>query len=146
MSNYVLLMILNKKSDYKNSKLRNYRRNYRLGHYAEILAAVILFVKGYHILRRRYKSPVGEIDLIARKGACLVFVEVKARQDEISGLYSVSDKAKSRIARAAEHFMMRSPQNISWYNLDKKALDEIRFDVMIVMPWRIRHIKNAWMV
>jgi putative endonuclease len=55
------------------------RAGYRQGLRAETIAALFLRLKGYRILARRFTSPVGEIDLVARRGTSLVFVEVKAR-------------------------------------------------------------------
>ena len=52
----------------------------RRGRLAEAKAAMLLRLKGYRISDRRWKSPAGEIDLIARRGSAVAFVEVKAQQ------------------------------------------------------------------
>lgn len=55
------------------------QKAYRRGHSAERLAAVALMLKGYRIIGRRYRTKLGEIDLIARRGDIVLMVEVKAR-------------------------------------------------------------------
>lgn len=82
-------------------------RNYRKGLWAECQAAVYLWCKGYRILAWRYKTPLGEIDLVVRKKSVLVFVEVKARKERLVGLDAVSTQSWQRIARAASHFHKR---------------------------------------
>jgi hypothetical protein len=60
--------------------MRQDRRSaYRRGHFAEFAAAALLCLKGYRLLARRYRTPLGEIDLIAKRGRLVAFVEVKAR-------------------------------------------------------------------
>ena len=56
-------------------------RAYRHGLFAETVAALLLRLKGHRIVARRYKTPVGEIDLVALKGKRLAFVEVKRREE-----------------------------------------------------------------
>ncbi len=84
----------------------------------------------------RYKTPVGEIDIIGLRGKTLVFVEVKHRQKQQEALYAVHKKNQSRVTKAAILYLQRNPK------YDKK---DIRFDVIITAPakWP-RHIKNAW--
>jgi putative endonuclease len=60
---------------------KNKVKAYKLGHFAEFLAVIFLFLKGYSILQRRYRSPFGEIDLIAKRGQTMIFCEVKARKN-----------------------------------------------------------------
>lgn len=103
---------------------------------AERLAAFRLFLAGYRLLARRYRTRMGEVDLIARRGAVLVFVEVKRRDELAAGLEAVTPRAQMRIRRAAELFLMRNPA------LAGLAL---RFDVIVVTPWAWpRHIVDAW--
>jgi putative endonuclease len=112
------------------------RAAYRRGHAGERLAALRLLLTGYRILARRYRTKVGEIDLIARRGDVIAFVEVKRRNRLVTGLEAVTPQAQLRIRRAAEHYIMRNP-----------ALAErmLRFDVMVVTPWAWpRHIVDAW--
>jgi len=112
------------------------RAAYRRGHAGERLAALRLLLTGYRILARRYRTKVGEIDLIARRGDVVAFIEVKRRPVLTLGLEAVTPQAQLRIRRAAELFLMRNP-----------ALAErvLRFDVMVVTPWAWpRHIVDAW--
>ncbi|MBT5073867.1 MAG: YraN family protein [Kordiimonadaceae bacterium] len=115
---------------------------YRLGHYAEYLAVIVLSIKGYAIKERRYRSPLGEIDIIAKKGRTTIFCEVKARKDYVTAVESLSEKQRQRISRSAEYYMSHLKMN----NANNKIENEIyRCDMILVMPWRWPvHIKNAW--
>ncbi len=109
---------------------------YRSGLRAEWIAAWYLRLRGYRILKSRYKTPAGEIDLIARKGACLVFVEVKFRPGQDQALEAVSQHSRRRIERAALLFLAEQ-------NMPMAA--EMRFDVIAVTSlFSIRHLDNAW--
>ena len=109
---------------------------FRTGISAESRAAAFLIAKGFRILARRWKSPVGEIDIIARRRSLLVFVEVKARERLDDAAWSVTDCQRLRIAAAAEAWLAR--------NIDDRIRD-IRFDAMLVAPGRIpRHIPAAF--
>jgi len=118
------------------ARARRRRAAYRRGHAGERLAALRLMLTGYRILARRYRTKVGEIDLIARRGKVVAFIEVKRRHALAAGLEAVTPQARLRIRRAAEAYIMRNP-----------ALAErvLRFDVMVVTPWAWpRHIVDAW--
>jgi putative endonuclease len=80
---------------------------FRTGISAESRAAAFLVAKGFRILARRWKSPVGEIDIIARRRTLLVFVEVKARERFDDAAWSVTDRQRLRIAAAAEAWLAR---------------------------------------
>jgi putative endonuclease len=109
---------------------------FRLGLSAESRAAMFLIAKGYRIAARRWKTPFGEIDIVARRRRALVFVEVKARADADEAAAAVTDRAKRRIVAAAELWLAHRPDD---------AQCEIRFDVMLVTPGRIpKHIANAF--
>lgn len=114
---------------------------YTRGLIAEIYAMLYLMCKGYRIVSWRYKTPVGEVDIIARRGKTLAFVEVKLRKSLDDGLYAITPKMKSRITRAASHFMARnmSGQGAGGYTLQP------RFDVVVVAGLRLRHLDNAWL-
>ncbi len=119
----------------KPARLRR-QAAYRRGHAGERLAAFRLMLAGYRILARRYRTKVGEIDLIARRGDVVAFVEVKRRAELSIGLESVTPQARLRIRRAAELFIRRNPA------LSERAL---RFDVIVITPWSWpRHITDAW--
>ena len=78
---------------------------YRRGHLAEWMAAILLMLHGYRILSRRHRTPFGEVDIIARRGRRLAFVEVKRRPTLEAARQSFSPSQGERIGRAAEHFM-----------------------------------------
>jgi putative endonuclease len=109
---------------------------FRTGISAESRAAALLIVKGFRILARRWRSPVGEIDIIARRRSLLVFVEVKARETLDDAAWSVTERQRGRIIAAAEAWLAQ--------NADDRIHD-IRFDAMLVAPGRIpRHIPAAF--
>ncbi len=109
---------------------------FRTGLSAESRAAALLIAKGFRILARRWKSPAGEIDIVARRRGLLVFVEVKARERLDDAAWSVTGRQRARIAAAAEAWL-------ATYG-DAKIRD-IRFDAMLVAPGRIpQHIPAAF--
>ena len=117
-------------------KLARKRRSERKGHRAEWLAALALMLKGYRIVSMRYRTPVGEIDIVARKRDLIAFVEVKARKDLAAGVDAVSYPAQRRIAAAAELFIsrQRDSASLSW-----------RHDVIVVSPWKWpQHLEDAF--
>jgi putative endonuclease len=103
---------------------------------AESRAALLLIAKAYRILARRWKTPFGEIDIVARRRGVLVFVEVKARGSIDGAVEAVTEKTKRRVIAAAELWLARHPQY---------ANGAIRFDVIVVTPGKMpRHIVNAF--
>ena len=103
---------------------------------AESRAAAYLVAKGYRIVARRWRSPVGEIDIVARRRRLLVFVEVKARERLDDAAWSVTERQQARIVAAAETWLARYP--------DERIAD-IRFDAILVAPGRLpRHIPAAF--
>ena len=78
---------------------------FRLGLSAESRAAAFLIAKGFRIVARRWRSPVGEIDIVARRRSLLVFVEVKARDTLDDAAESVTPQQKRRICAAAEAWL-----------------------------------------
>jgi putative endonuclease len=106
------------------------------GRWAESLAAWSLRLRGYRIVARRFRTPQGEIDLVARRGRLLAFVEVKARGELDQALLALSPRQRQRHARAAELFLARHPD---------LAGHTLRFDLVAVRPWRLpRHLVDAW--
>jgi putative endonuclease len=92
--------------------------------------------KGFRILARRWRSPFGEIDIIARRRQLLVFAEVKARASLDEAAESVSERQRWRIAAAAEVWLAANPVEI---------VRDIRFDAILVAPGKIpRHIPAAF--
>ncbi len=109
---------------------------FRLGLSAESRAAMLLIAKGYRIVARRWKTPLGEVDIVARRRRTLVFVEVKARERIDDAAEAVTERGKRRIIAAAELWLAHHP--------DDNGRD-IRFDVMLVAPGTIpRHVANAF--
>jgi putative endonuclease len=114
----------------------NHVRAQRRGQFAEFLAAWRLRLAGWRIVARDVRLPGGQIDLIARRGRVLAFVEVKARGDLDDAAESLHPAQALRIARAAEHFCAKRPQFAAF---------EVRFDLVLVAPGRWpRHIQDAW--
>ncbi len=106
------------------------------GRRAETLSAWLLRAKGYHILARRYRTPAGELDIVARRGRTIVFVEVKARADLEAAILSITPHQQARIMRAALLFIASRP-DLAAFNM--------RFDVMLAAPWRLPvHMRSAW--
>ena len=108
----------------------------RLGRWAEWRCVWRLRLSGYRVLARRLRTPAGEIDIVARRGALLAIVEVKARATADAAAFALTEPQWRRIARAAEMFVARRP-----------ALADcaIRFDAMLVTPrgWPT-HVVDAW--
>ncbi len=110
-------------------------KSYTQGLNAEILAILYLFFKGYRILNWRFKTSLGEIDILAEKRGALVCVEVKQRADIASALEAVTPAMRSRIARCAKAYVSQNPH---YFN------KSIRFDLIAISGLRIRHLDNAW--
>ncbi len=112
------------------------QKAWRYGRFAETLAAWHLRVRGYRVLRRGFRAPVGEIDIVARRGSLIVFVEVKARKDRAAAAESITPRQTARIVRAAGAFLQAHPH--------LGDLDQ-RFDVILISPWRLPvHLVDAW--
>jgi putative endonuclease len=111
-------------------------RAVRTGRWAEALCVWALRLKGYRILLRDFRTPVGEVDIVARRGRTLAVVEVKARATIADAANALGAKQRERITRAAEYLQATLPDARN---------TEVRFDVMLVVPWRLPvHIMNAW--
>lgn len=120
----------------QRDKHRTRRRAWRYGRLAETACAWHLRLRGYGIIARGFRTPVGEIDIVARRGRTLAVVEVKARADFAAAAEALGTRQRRRIADAALMFLRAHP--------DLAGLD-LRFDVMLVRPWRWpRHLTDAW--
>ena len=109
---------------------------FRFGLSAESRAAAFLVAKGYRILARRFRTPVGEIDLVVRRAGVLVFVEVKARETFDAAAEAIGKRQQNRIIAAARSWLAAHPDD-AWV--------EMRFDVVLVVPRRLpRHIVAAF--
>lgn len=105
------------------------------GRRGERIAAWWLRLKGWRILDRRVRTPAGEVDLVARRGNLIAFVEVKSRATSAELDFAIDERRLSRVAAAAEVLMQRYAG----------PGDDIRIDVILLAPGeRPRHIENAW--
>ena len=117
---------------------RNRAKAYRSGLFAEALAGLLLRLKGHRIIAQRYKTPVGEIDLIALKGKRLAFIEVKRRKSFEDAAWTLPTRARRRIVRAAQYWLSSHPA----FNGH-----DMSFDVVLTSPWSWpRYIENAFPV
>ena len=114
----------------------DHRTTHARGLVAEGLAAWMLRFKGYRVLATRYRTPLGEIDIVARRGHVLAFVEVKARPTLEAGLEAIAAEGYRRIEAAADLYLSRHPQFSNF---------TLRFDLVVVRPrhWP-HHIENAF--
>jgi putative endonuclease len=113
-------------------------RAYRSGVLAETVVALLLRLKGHRIVAQRYKTPVGEIDLVALKGRRLAFIEVKRRKTKEEAAWTLSTRQRRRIVRAAQYWLAGRPAY---------AGHDIAFDVVLTAPWAWpRYIANAFPV
>lgn len=102
------------------------------GHSAERFAAMVLLLKGFRIVARRYRTRLGEIDLIARRGNLVLIVEVKARSSLEAAQLAVTPQAMRRIEAAADLWLQRQPDH---------ARLSLRFDLIAVLPRRLpKHV------
>jgi putative endonuclease len=109
---------------------------FRQGLSAENRAALLLIAKGFRIAARRFKTPVGELDIVARRRHVLVFVEVKARARLDDAAEAVTLRQQKRIVAAAQYWLASHPDDCTKH---------IRFDVILVAGWGFpRHIAGAF--
>lgn len=112
------------------------QRAYARGRRGEQIAAWWLRLTGHRVLARGFRCPVGEVDLIVRRGGILAVVEVKRRHSLAAAGEAVRLRQQRRIRRAAEHFLQRRPD---------LAHLQLRFDAVLLAPRRLpRHLKDAW--
>lgn len=108
----------------------------RRGHFAESVALWYLRCKGYRLLEQRYKTPVGEVDLVMRRGQTTVFIEVKARVTVDAAMLAVTPHQSRRISAAANYYTSRNA---------KAATGFCRFDIVAVPSYLWpTHIENAF--
>ena len=105
------------------------------GRGAESLACWWLRLCGWRILARRARVPGGEVDIIARRGRTLAFIEVKARASAAAAEIALDEWRLRRVVVAAERL---SPRYM-------REGDELRIDAMFIVPRRLpRHLANVW--
>src|SRR5262245_55329246 len=109
---------------------------FRTGVSAESRAAAFLLAEGYRILAKRFRTPYGEIDLVARKRNLIAFVEVKARASLDDAAWAVTPRQQQRIVNAAQAWLMPHPEHAEF---------EMRFDAMLIAPKSLtRHLLAAF--
>ena len=122
-----------------STKIRLTRASRGLSHRAisrKPCAAALLMAKGYRILAKRFKTPHGEIDLVAKKRNLVVFVEVKARARLDDAAYAVTPRQQARIIDAAQGWLMTHPEHAEF---------DLRFDAILIAPRRLpRHLLAAF--
>lgn len=109
---------------------------FRTGLSAESRAAAFLMAKGYRILAKRFRTPHGELDLVAKRRNLVAFVEVKARATLDEAAYAVTPRQQARIINAALAWLAAHPDYAEF---------ELRFDAMLIAPRRLpRHLLAAF--
>ena len=109
---------------------------FQTGLSAESRAAAFLIAKGYRIIARRFRTPYGEIDIVARRRNLLAFIEVKARASLDDAAYAVTTRQQARIIAAAQAWLMAHPEQAEF---------EFRFDAMLIAPRKLpRHLVAAF--
>ncbi len=122
-------------------KQKKEETSYSKGVRAEKLAGDYLQEKGFSIVETRYKTKFGEIDIIAKQGDLLCFVEVKVRQNFADAMESVTKRAQKRIENSALFFLSEYPEYMNY---------DMRFDVITISGdisgnMKISHLDNAWL-
>jgi len=114
---------------------RDRRAALRHGLHAEVVAALYLRLKLYCILHMRYAAGGGEIDIVARRGRTVIFVEVKLRADRDAAAEAIGAVKRRRMARAVAAWRMRNPWSAAFV---------LRGDAVLMAPWRWpRHVQDA---
>ena len=113
----------------------NDRENKELGKWGEEQALKYLKRSGYKILKRNYKNPFGEVDIIAEKDDTVAFIEVKTRLSENYGAPSeaVNNRRRNKYIQAAKY-----------YFYGKQIEKTVRFDIIEILRGEINHIENAF--
>jgi len=109
---------------------------FRTGLSAEGRAAAFLMAKGYRILAKRFRTPHGEIDIVAKRRNLIAFVEVKARASLDEAAFAVTPRQQARIIDAANGWLVAHPEHAEF---------ELRFDVILIAPRHLpRHLLAAF--
>lgn len=101
----------------------------------EVMALWWLRFKGFRLLKQRWRSRAGEIDLIMRRGQLVIFVEVKARQSLDEAAHALAARQKKRLRRSADHWLQTQPHLASC---------TARFDIVLFSSYRWQHLPDAW--
>jgi putative endonuclease len=109
---------------------------FQTGLSAESRAAAYLMAKGYRILAKRFRTPHGEIDLVAKRRNLVAFVEVKARETLDEAASADTPRHQARIINAAQLGLAPRPEYAEF---------ELRFDAILIAPRRLpRHLLAAF--
>lgn len=109
---------------------------YDLGLQGESVALAFLRLKGYHILKARYRTPYGEIDILAQLGNSVVCIEVKTRNTLNASLEALKRLQQKRIMNAYLHFIQLNPSYAEF---------GVQFDVIVCTPnAKPVHLENAF--
>lgn len=112
------------------------KTSYQVGLYSEFLARMYLRLHGYKILKKRFTTGKNtnraELDIIARRGKTIVFVEVKARKSISAAWEAIPPHQAARLRRAAETYLIKN-----------RWTGDARFDVIVVCGHKIYWAKNA---
>ena len=115
--------------------MRDRRAAEAAGRRGERIAGSWLRLNCWRILDRRVRTPAGEVDLVARRGNLVAFVEVKSRATDAELDVAIDRRRLARVAAAAEYLMPRYAG----------PGDDIRVDVLLLTKGKMpRHIENAW--
>ena len=113
----------------------NRQKAEKRGRGAETLACWYLRLRGWRILARRARVPGGEVDIVARRGRTIAFVEVKAQPTAEAAEWSLDQWRLRRVAVAAERLAPRF----------MREGDDIRIDALFIVPRRWpKHLTNVW--
>jgi putative endonuclease len=103
------------------------QKAFRRGHLSEYYAAIYLILKGYRIAAMRFRTKSGEVDIVARKGELIAFIEVKARRITNDAIFAVDPSTQRRIRNAS----------LAWIARQKDAaVLSYRYDIIAISPWR----------
>ena len=107
---------------------------------AEVSATAALTRLGYHIVERNFRCRAGELDIVARDGAVLAFVEVRSRTDGDHGHAAemIGLRKQRQVARVAAHYVAHRLHG------QLAGCDQMRFDVVAITGGKIELIKDAW--
>ena len=111
------------------------------GNLGEKLAVGFLQKQGYHILQTNYRCPEGEVDIVARRKDCLVFIEVRTRRSQEFGSpeESITPAKMDKLRRVAAHYRQTHDDTPASWRIDVVAIEMDRQN----RPLRIEHIENA---
>lgn len=107
----------------------------RSGRMAELLVAAAYALQGYQLLERRFRARGGEIDIVARRGRLIAFIEVKLRADHDAAILAVTPANRRRLEAAAARFLSSRPHFGEF---------AVRYDIAAVAGLRVRLVKDAW--